>query len=208
LRFLERLREAPLTNSVQMGRFSQADIARSQATTPGADGKPAVSSAQIQGAFRDSKPEHLLSINQVVVDSLKNVGAIDAFLTSTVGGDKAPNLDLLKTELKDIQKSLIPYLPAGTVEIAPDAVAAGNGSAGAPAGQPISGEIQSRKDAILMLDKICQYYDRTEPASPVPSLLRRAQRLAEMDFLQIIQELCPDAEGTVRSVTGQKPKTE
>jgi len=199
------MREVPLTNSPQMGRYSLADIARSQSPEAG-DGKPAVTPAQIEGAFRDTKPEHLLGLNQVLADALKNVAAIDSLLTATVGRDKAPNLDLLKAELKEAQKFLIPYLPAGTVEVSA-AASAGNGPAGAAqASKPISGEIQSRKDALVMLEKICQYYSHTEPASPVPNLLRRAKRVAEMDFMQIIKELCPDAEGAVRTVTGEKPE--
>lgn len=204
MRFLERLRDVPLANSAQMGRYSLADIARSQSGEAAGDGKTAATAPQIEGAFRDTKPEQLLALNQIVADSLKHVVAIDTFLTSTVGPDKAPNLDLLKTELKEIQKALVPYLPAGTVEAAPGEASTAGAGAPSTGGKPISGEIQSRKDAILMLDKICQYYTRTEPASPVPNLLRRAQRVAEMDFMQLIKELCPDAEGTVRSVTGEK----
>jgi hypothetical protein len=37
--------------------------------------------------------------------------------------------------------------------------------------------------------------------------LRRAQRLADKTFMEIIQDLCPDAAGTVRNITGDKPQT-
>jgi type VI secretion system protein ImpA len=204
MRFLERLREVPLAESSKVGRFSLADVARSKPGKASENAESAALAAQIKGAFLDMKPDHLLALNQVVAESCKHVDAIDAFLTSTVGEDKAPNLDLLKAELKEIQKSLIDYLPAGTVGLAPEAPTANGAPAADSATKPISGEIQSRRDAILMLDKICQYYSRTEPASPVPNLLRRAKRVAEMDFMEIIKELCPDAEGTVRTVTGEK----
>ena len=55
-----------------------------------------------------------------------------------------------------------------------------------------------------MLDKICQYYSRSEPSSPVPLLLRRAQRLAAMDFMAIINDMSPDAVAVVRTITGEK----
>ena len=54
-----------------------------------------------------------------------------------------------------------------------------------------------------LLQKICHYYARSEPSSPVPLLLKRAARLAEMDFMQIIQDLSPDAVVQIRSITGE-----
>jgi type VI secretion system protein ImpA len=41
------------------------------------------------------------------------------------------------------------------------------------------------------LDKICDYYEKHEPSSPIPLLLRRAQKLSSMTFLEIIRELAP-----------------
>jgi type VI secretion system protein ImpA len=199
MRFLERLSEAPLASSMQLGRFSRTDVERSQAGETGTEDKPVPATSQIEAAFRDTPTEQLQATHQAVVDSMGIVKAIDAFLTEKVGADKAPDLGLLEREFKAIEKCLGPYLPAGTVvadEASPAAVTAG--------GKPISGEIQSRQDVIRMLDKICDYYSRTEPSSPVPSLLRRAQRLAEMDFMQIISDLCPEALNQVRTVTGEK----
>jgi type VI secretion system protein ImpA len=105
-----------------------------------------------------------------------------------------------------MQKRLAPYLPAGAVS------ASGNGEAPAAAGavaagvaQAISGEIQSRQDVVKMIDKICDYYKREEPSSPVPYILKRAQRLAEMDFMQIIDDLSPDSVKEILRITGDKP---
>jgi len=207
MRILDRLREAPLTNSTQMGRFSLGDILRSEKGESAPDGKAAPSPAQIDAAFKDSKPGDLEALNKAVGESLELVKAIDAFLTTTLGADKAPDLEALPRELKEMQKKLAPYLPAGSVPI-PES---GNGEAGAatgPAGarQPIAGEIQSRKDVARMIEKICEYYQREEPSSPVPYILRRAQRLADMDFMQIIDDLSPDSVKEILRITGDKPK--
>ena len=88
--------------------------------------------------------------------------------------------------------------PAGEEAQDPSGTAGG----GASSVKGISGEIQSRQDVSRMLDKLCDYYKRTEPASPVPHLLRRAQRLSAMDFMAIIRDICPDAESAVKTVTG------
>ena len=208
MRFLDRMTEAPLTASVQMGRFSRADLEKSRGVAgAGSEGKPGPAAEQIEAAFRDTNPEQLVANYRAAADSLAAVQAIDAFLTKTVGSDKAPDLSLLERELKEIQKCIVPYLPADAVP----ADAAATEGAGAPAAgggaKPISGEIQSRQDVVKMLEKVCQYYSRAEPASPVPNLLRRAQRLADMDFMQIIHEMCPEAVGQVRTITGEKAES-
>ena len=70
----------------------------------------------------------------------------------------------------------------------------------------LEGEVRSREDVIKLLNKICQYYDRAEPSSPVPLILKRAVRLAGMDFMEIINDLTPDSISQIRTVTGEKPE--
>ena len=43
-----------------------------------------------------------------------------------------------------------------------------------------------------MLIKCAEWYDRYEPSSPVPILIRRANRLINMDFLEVLRDLAPD----------------
>lgn len=209
MRILERLRQAPLTDSVQMGRFSLSDIANSETGTAGPDGASAPASAQIEAAFRDTSPETLQKLSQAVTDSIQLVKDLDTFLTGKVGAGSAPDLTELPKQLTEIQRRLAPYV-GGTVA---EAVSAGE-AAGAPtgaasaAGPGISGEIQSRKDAIKMLEKIREYYQRHEPTSPVPYILQRAQRWVEMDFMQIIGDLTPDSLAEIQKITGEKPKQE
>ena len=148
-------------------------------------------------------------MSQAVNESLQLAQEIDQLLTKTVGADRAPDLDALPRELKEIQKRLAPYLSPGAV---PDSSGAEAG-AGAPAvagaaaaSKPIQGEVQSREDVVRMINKICDYYKREEPSSPVPNILKRAQRLAEMDFMQIINDLSPDSVKEIQRITGELPK--
>jgi type VI secretion system protein ImpA len=208
MRLLERLQEATLTDSVQMGRFSLADILRSESGVAGAEGKPAATPAQIEAAFRDTKAEELQAVYQAATDAIGLATGIDEVLTRTLGADKAPDLDLLPAQLKEVQKRLIPYLPAGAAP-PPEAEAASAAQTGgtAPLAKGISGEVQSRQDVVKMIEKICNYYERSEPSSPVPFVLKRAQRLAEMDFMQIIDDMSPDSVKEIQRITGE-PKSE
>jgi type VI secretion system protein ImpA len=70
--------------------------------------------------------------------------------------------------------------------------------AGAAASTPAitvvaTGEVRTRDDVIQAIDRICEYYEKFEPSSPLPLLLGRARRLVTASFMQIIQDLTPDA---------------
>ena len=75
-------------------------------------------------------------------------------------------------------------------------------AAGAQAGASISGEVTSRDDVIKAFDKICAYYKRSEPSSPVPFLVRRAKGLVKKGFADIIKDLAPDAIKQIELIGG------
>ncbi|MEL7338378.1 MAG: hypothetical protein AAFN70_19475, partial [Planctomycetota bacterium] len=66
----------------------------------------------------------------------------------------------------------------------------------------VGGKIGSRKDAIKALDDVCDFYELNEPSSPLPLLIRRAQRLASKSFLDILRDLAPDAVATAEALGG------
>jgi type VI secretion system protein ImpA len=73
----------------------------------------------------------------------------------------------------------------------------------APAPGPPSGVIRNRDDVIMLLDKICSYYERNEPSSPLPLLLQRCRRLAASSFLDIMKDLAPAALQQVEVIAGK-----
>ncbi|HWS14195.1 MAG TPA: type VI secretion system protein TssA [Rhodocyclaceae bacterium] len=88
--------------------------------------------------------------------------------------------------------------------------AAGTGEEGAAGGTgtaaplQVSGEIRSRADAIRLLDKVCDFLERTEPSNPAPLLIKRAKRLMTMSFVDILRDLVPDSVAQVESIAGIK----
>jgi type VI secretion system protein ImpA len=204
LRILERLRAIPLCNSTQMGHFSLADILRAESGIAPQGDKPAVTIPQIESAFLDSKPEELGEIIRLLDECTALVQEIDESITNNVGAANAPDLAPLSSELAMMRSRLAPYVKPGVVSVAgnPTAAAADTQPPAAQPGVSIDGEIRSREEVVRLLEKICRYYDRTEPSSPVPLMLKRAVRLAGMDFMQIIKDLSPDAIGQIRTITG------
>jgi len=93
----------------------------------------------------------------------------------------------------------------GTAEAGGDGAgvgAAGGGGGGGVGGAPISGDIRTPQDVIKLIDKICAYYERNEPSSPIPLLLKRAQRLVSKNFLDVIKELTPDTLRAIEALGG------
>lgn len=207
LKFLERLNAAPLSQSARMGRFSLGDIVRSESGSPGPSNKPPPSAGQIEAAFRDTAPDVLRATSEAVVDTVIQIKAIDALLTRTVGGATAPAWDNLIDMLNQIQKRLTQHLSGGAPPMNEAAggqgITGGGTQSGAQGGRAFSGTIQTRQDVVRVLDQICQFYRQFEPSSPIPFILARAKRLVEMDYMQIINELTPEALDKVKTITGQ-----
>ena len=162
---------------------------------------------QVQAAFRDTNVEYLQNIHRALADTRSSILEIDTFLTATVGSDRAPDMNGLITALKEIDHVVSPYV--GSPHADEDSPGGAPGPRGGSAGaESLPGTIRSRQDVVRLLEDICAYYARTEPASPIPLLLRRAQRLVSMDFLQIITELTPDALSQIMMVAGQRTGAE
>jgi type VI secretion system protein ImpA len=88
----------------------------------------------------------------------------------------------------------------------------GNGAVGGTAANVGTGlrqglvkdiEISSREDVQVLLEKACQFMERTEPSHPAPMLIRRAQRLLDLNFFQIIEELVPEGLQKIESLAGR-----
>jgi type VI secretion system protein ImpA len=52
---------------------------------------------------------------------------------------------------------------------------------------------QTRADALTLLKKVIEYYQTMEPNSPIPLLLDRALRMAQMNFLELLENMVPEA---------------
>jgi type VI secretion system protein ImpA len=53
--------------------------------------------------------------------------------------------------------------------------------------------VESRAQAIALLEQVQRYFRHAEPSSPVPMLCDRARALAERDFMGVLREVLPKA---------------
>ena len=141
---------------------------------------------------------------QTAVDGLKTLGDL---LKQRLGTHAAPDLIPIANLVKNVQK----LIPADAVDVA-DAVHVDGESGEAEStaitevsrGQQL-GSVRSRDDALRAIDLICEYLDKAEPTNPAQLLLRRARSLINKNFLQLIQELAPDALSGVAHLMGVNP---
>lgn len=183
---LKSLREVPLVVSKTLGRFSLRDIRIASGKQPAPAGlAEPPKQVQVDGAFRDADLGELQTSAAQIALALDNVGEVDKLLVDKVGS-QAPELKPLVLDLTEIKHVLAEQLAAR-------GIGAAGAEGGAEAGKSGSarGEIESREDVVRQLDRLCEYYRRHEPSSPVPMLLRRAKRLVSKEFMDIIRDLTP-----------------
>jgi type VI secretion system protein ImpA len=209
--FVDKIRLIPLVSARSFGRFSLRDIAIASGELPAPAGVDPPKSSAIDGAFTECPVPELQATADAVRASLDSLAAIEAFVGDKVGASNGTNFAKLTEVLRAAEKILGTQLArrgvategAGELSGAGD----GSGSGGGSRGPSIAGEINSREDVIRVLDKICQYYQRFEPSSPIPMLLLRSKRLVSADFMDIVRDLAPDALAQVENLRG-KTETE
>ncbi|MGI9510187.1 MAG: type VI secretion system protein TssA [Geminicoccaceae bacterium] len=73
-----------------------------------------------------------------------------------------------------------------------------------PVAQGRGAPISTRDDALKTIDLLCHYFERHEPSSPVPLILRRAKRLVAKDFMTILKDLVPDGLDQMEKMVGER----
>ncbi len=189
-----------LVSSKAVGRFNLRDVRVANGELqPLTDQENVPDTALINAAFLDCDLDDLQADAAAIDEVLAQIGKVEAIFAENVGAANSPDVDGFVTIIKDLRKVYNENLVARGigVELAEEGQAAGGA---APAA--ISGEVNSREDAVRMIDKICRYYERCEPSSPVPMLLQRAKRLVSKDFLEIMRDLTPDAVAQAEQLGG------
>jgi type VI secretion system protein ImpA len=180
------------------GRRAVRDILIVEGKLSPAAGEVVPGGAQITGVLREVAEKDRAQLGDAR-SALDQAVALQRLLVDKFGPERATDLAPLTDVLRVVAQV------CDTARGVPDAAdaAAQLGVAGeSGAALPGGGEIRSRDEALRSLDKVCAYLERTEPASPAPLLIRRAQRLMTMSFVQIIEDMAPDGLTQVRTVAG------
>ncbi len=192
-----------------LGRIRVRDVAVARNLLAPGTGDAGYSASQLQGGL-----EEIVQAQPEVAGRMAAAGpainGLRQLLNARSGLDEAVDMARLRA-IGHMLGQAAQGLAGGTApgDAAPTGTAAGgqDGDGAPPAGggaAPLRGEIQSRADALLMLDKVIAYLQRTEPGNPAPLLIERAKKLIGVGFLDIIANLAPDAMGAIEHVTGAR----
>lgn len=154
-------------------------------------GQAAVFQARLD--FIPRIPEQVAALREAA----RAAGSIQAQVAGKAGVATLLDLSALVQLLGAGADLLEDRLPAPAGATAPAGAKGPGGTPVAPvptAGGSVSGPVRtgpigSREDAIRALIEVAAFYERNEPSSPIPLLVKRVQKLASLDFLSLLQEL-------------------
>lgn len=190
------LERAKLVELKGMGAFGVRDVELAQGKETPKEGEEVPDMNVIRQAFMKSEPEHLVDLRDTAQGCIDVLQEIKAAWEDKTEGQPGPDFDNAGKALGKVVSVLNEYTPSE----GGDEAAAGDGSGG---GVVTSSAIRSRADVVRVLDNICEYYSTHEPSSPIPLLLRRAQRLVEKSFMEILQDIVPDSVQQAQIVSGK-----
>ncbi len=206
--YIRLLRQTVLVASAAIGKFTIRDylIAGEFLNTPKDEETPQVSA--INQALMDIDLEELQETLSRFDQLSEQAKAIESTFNGKVEAADQLSLDDLFRLCRDVRPALQDALERRGVAAGAGPEAGGDveaGTAGAPAAAPAApGEIHSREDAIKMLDRVTEYFNKNEPSSPVPLLVQRAKRLVSQDFTSILKDLAPGGLKEFEIVSGSK----
>lgn len=169
-------------------RFAIRDILVALGKLPAVDNETVFSQAEIEDIIQT--PENAESV-QAMCDARQILEDIQIFLGKKVGPECVPDIQ----PLHDMFKSVVLLS-----EISPEPIVAIPNEADRSVS--FDGEIRSREEVVRMLEKICLFIERTEPANPASLLIRRAQSLMTKNFVEIIKDLAPGSLEQILRITG------
>jgi type VI secretion system protein ImpA len=217
LAIVDALRRTALVSNRQLGALSLRRMELATGTIPATPAdSPPPTDGEIRAAFAEAPIGELRALVAGAEGALAALARIDAKMTAAGGVDATANFDgrsdkernvSLRHQLKRIRDVVVEQIAAR-----PDAVAAAGSSAGGADGQPaaamVVGAIRSRQEAVRALDAVAAFFLQTEPSSPVPMFVERAKRLIAKNFLEVLQDIAPDALDSVKAVGGIRDKVE
>lgn len=185
-----------------MGQFGLREIELSKGNETPKEGEEVVDLNIIREAFSQAGGEYVDGLIEATDESLVLLDDIDNAWKERAEDPVGLSFDVAKTALKTVSGILFEFAPADSTAVAEESGEEVGADGDAAPAKAISGEVNSRADVIRMIDKICDYYDRNEPSSPMPMLLRRAQRLVDKSFLEILEDMVPDGVSQAKVMGG------
>lgn len=170
--------------------YSFADFERAKDVSSDSQNQEESNEARlIFGVFQNSSVERHRENLAAVREALDHTRAIEEiFDLNNTSVDLSGLRDLLSMVIKILEpmaKDNEPATDSESFEIV-------EGAENIPGNLKLSGAISSRQVAVELLEKAAKFFELTEPSSPVPLLIRRAQSCVGKNFMELLGELAID----------------
>lgn len=201
------VRQALLVNDRRLGGLRVRDVEIAlERLAPRAD-EEVRSKGQIEGALADI-PEAAAALRQLTAECQHWVKRLQSVMNDRFGIGDGVDLKNLRAMITAVE-TVLPPLPEAGGE---GSAEGGEGPPGEPGAAPSRKgggvlSVETRADALRAIEFVCAYLERYEPTNPAQLLLRRAARLIDKNFLQLVRELAPDAVNDVARIMGVDPST-
>lgn len=206
-------RECPLLVDRRLAGLRVRDVELAlDRLTPKPDEDPP-SLAHVRGVLNDPDlAEPGAQLRTAVVDAQEQLKELQRLMQDRFGFERSVDLKPIRGML-DAVLGLLPEsfdgASAGSGDAAGSDGGEGGGEAAADAPRARRGggawSVESREDALKAIALVCNYLERHEPTNPAQLLLRRAERLIDKNFLQLVRDLAPDAINEVARIMGVDP---
>ncbi len=198
------LREAWLVRTRQAGPVTVRDIEVVGGRLPPRSENP-LSETQVSGMLTAGLADDP-DLPARVRSAFEVVKSIESYVADKVGGAQSLDLKPILGTLFAVRQFIDRLAPQTATADADSDATGGPADATEHQGRVVSkpGEIRSREDVVTTLEKMCEYLARTEPSNPVQLVLRRAQRMMNMNFLELLNDLAPDGLSQAEKIVGAK----
>jgi type VI secretion system protein ImpA len=198
--FVRTLRQVPLARPPKGAPVSLNDVRASEKPVPKEEGKPpAPTATAVKAAFESTDAAALGKTLELLTSITGDLEALREFLAEKGASPDLSNLrETLNEMIEELEQYVKPQVKEAMVAEGPEE----NGARVQPQAHRNGsrGPIQSLDDVVLALGEICKYYEVSDRSSPVPLLLKRVQRLAKMNFYEIMEDLTPEEIAKLKSV--------
>lgn len=204
---VDGVRRASILSHAQLGSVSIRNIEIATGQLTATEGEAGVmDQAQLNALLAATAVEELQSLSGQLDHALMSLRSIEEAMRLRGGSEAAPDFESLLLPLQRTLSLLNDHLATRTPAAAE--VTTGSPAESGPAASVVSDVIRNRQDATRALDAVADFFRTHEPSSPIPLLLERAKRLVAKNFLEVLEELAPEALASAKAASGVRDSAE
>lgn len=196
------IRKCRLSGDLRLDGLRVRDVEVALAKLPPRPDETPRTQGQVTGMLAEAA-DVSAALRQQTEAALASLGQLQALMSERFSADKVVDLTTLRGMLTGLE-SVLPASAQGSEETRTD-----DAPQAAPAARSGGGvnRVDTRQEAVRAIELVCAYLERSEPTNPAQLLLRRAARVIDKNFLQLVHELAPDSVKEVARIMGVDPNT-